>query len=221
MRFLILGGTGPTGIHLIRETLKVYEGSTAVVYARAPEKLPEDLTSHPSIVIIKGVLEDLEAFEKAVEGVDVVLSALGPTSGPKAGPTPVATAYQRFIPLMKKHGVKRLIALNTASHIDPNDKPSWKYSIMVWAVRILVPGSYAELLGVDQAIVEGAGDGTLEWTIVRVPGLTNLENDEVRAGYVGDEGIGLQVSRRAFAVFVAGEVGKREWVNKRPVISSP
>jgi uncharacterized protein YbjT (DUF2867 family) len=93
MRILVLGGTGASGILLIREALA--HSHTVVVYARSPDKLPEDIVKDTSVVIIKGDLSDAETLSKAMEGVDAVVSALGPAV--KRGPfhpsgTPLALA---------------------------------------------------------------------------------------------------------------------------------
>jgi uncharacterized protein YbjT (DUF2867 family) len=44
---LVLGGTGPAGINLLRELL--HRKHKVVAYARNPQKVPEDLASHPSL----------------------------------------------------------------------------------------------------------------------------------------------------------------------------
>ncbi|KAF5323335.1 hypothetical protein D9611_005827 [Ephemerocybe angulata] len=62
MRILILGATAVRGHHL----------------RRSPEKLPEDLSSNESLVIIKGTLTDADAPKGPSKASDVVLSALGP-----------------------------------------------------------------------------------------------------------------------------------------------
>lgn len=46
-KFLVLGGTGPAGICLLREL--VYRNHATVVYARSPSKIPKDLASNPLI----------------------------------------------------------------------------------------------------------------------------------------------------------------------------
>ena len=48
-KVLVLGGTGPTGICLLREL--VYRKHAAVVYARNPSKVPKDLASSPLIEV--------------------------------------------------------------------------------------------------------------------------------------------------------------------------
>lgn len=51
-KILVLGGTGPAGICLIREL--AYRKHDTVVYARNPSKVPEDLASNP-LVQVRGV----------------------------------------------------------------------------------------------------------------------------------------------------------------------
>ncbi|KAJ2933565.1 hypothetical protein H1R20_g3490, partial [Candolleomyces eurysporus] len=217
-RLLILGATGACGVLLIREALQTYKQCTIIVYARSPEKLPEDLSSNESIIVIQGQLTDQDALGKALEGVDVVLSSLGPSAGHPAG-TPLAKAYQDLLLGMKKHGVKRLILLGTASIKDPNDKFSWAYAALIKGVATFAPSAYADVVAIGETVKEN-GDG-IDWTIVRVPILTNKDSTATVAGYTGDGKVGTRLSRKAFAAFVLGEVEKREWIRMRPLISSP
>jgi putative NADH-flavin reductase len=48
-KILVLGGTGPAGICLLREL--VYRSHTTVVYARNPSKIPKDLQENPLIEV--------------------------------------------------------------------------------------------------------------------------------------------------------------------------
>ena len=63
VNILVLGGTGPTGQALIEEAIA--RKHTVVVFARSPEKLSQELKSHPSVVIVAGSLEDDEAIRTA------------------------------------------------------------------------------------------------------------------------------------------------------------
>lgn len=219
MRFLVLGGTGPCGILLIRELLAKYPSETVVVYARSPHKLPSDLSgaTYPTLVIIKGDLTDKEAIEGALEGVDVVLSALGPFFG-QPSDTPLAKGYGLVIDAMEKNGTKRLIALGTSSIVDPADKFSLAYSCMINVVKTGARSAYKDIVAVGEIIREKGRD--LDWTIVRVPILTNSDNTQTIVGSVGDGKVGTTVSRRAFASFVVEEVEQRKWVKRAPLITS-
>jgi putative NADH-flavin reductase len=221
MRFLVLGATGPCGVLLIRELLLRYPSDSIIIYARSPHKLPLDINSatHPTITVIKGDLTEKDAIDRALEDVDVVLSALGPAFG-QSNDTPLAKGYQLLIELMRKRGIKRLIALGTTSIIDPADKHSFAYSCMINVVKAGAKSAYKDVVAVGSTIRQQGHD--LDWTIVRVPILTNLngDNQTTVAGYVGDGKVGLSLPRKAFATFVIGEVEKREWVKKAPLVTS-
>jgi hypothetical protein len=233
MRVLIFGSTGPSGIALIRKVLGVYPSSSIFLYVRSPQKVPEDLAQHSSVFIIRGEITNLDEIENALFGgqitvdgkkhpqpVDVVLSALGPTGPFHPFDRPFAKFYESLIGLMSKHTVKRLIVLCTASYSDPQDNFNPITYGLVSFVRIFAYTAFADFRAVGE-VVRGDGDRTgLEWTVVRVPVLTNDENEEVVAGYVGDGKTGNMVSRKAFAAFCIGEIERREWICKAPFISS-
>jgi len=221
MRILILGATGPTGILLIREALAAPQQHTLVLYVRSPEKLPEDISTHPAITVVKGELDD-HALSTAMDGVQVVISTLGPSV--KRGPfhpsdTPLAHGYSHIIAAMGMHKVTRLIALGTASITDPNDKFSCQFWLLIKGVATFARNAYKDVVAIGE-IIRGEGVD-LEWTIVRVPVLTDKESKEVIAGYVGDGKTKTTVSRAAFAAFVLGELEKNEWIRKAPLVCSP
>ncbi|KAF9050073.1 NAD-P-binding protein [Panaeolus papilionaceus] len=221
MRFLILGSTGPSGVALTRKTQEVYPDSTIVLYVRSPEKIPEDLRNSANITITKGTLEDLDSFMPALEGVDTILSALGPlgpTAKGSATNQPITTFYGHLIDFMHQRGIKRFICLATASVTDTNDKHSLKYSAIVTAVKVGANYAYKEIVGMGEVVRTKGKD--LEWTIVRVPFLTNGDSEEYVAGYIGDGKVGVTLSRKAYAAFVVEEVGKRAWVQAAPMLSS-
>lgn len=217
MRVVILGGTGPSGILLIEEALA--SKHIVVVYARSPQKLPAHLSKHPDITIVKGELEDPKALDAALAGADAVLSALGPTFGNPSG-TPIARGYAAVLEAMRRNGVRRLIALGTASIKDEqHDKYSVVYAAMVAGVSFGAGSAYKDIVAVGE-VIRACED--IDWTIVRVPVLKNEKNKEVCAGYIGDGGAGARytLARLGFAVFVLRELEKGEWIKQAPLVTS-
>ncbi|KAF8467461.1 NAD(P)-binding protein [Russula ochroleuca] len=217
MRVVILGGTGPSGILLIEEALA--SKHVVVIYARNPQKLPAHLSEHADVTIVKGELEDSKALDTALAGADAVLSALGPTFGNPSG-TPIARGYSAVLDAMRRSGVKRLIALGTPSIKDEqHDKFSAAYAAMVAAVSFGARSAYKDIVAVGE-VIRACED--IDWTIVRVPVLTNGRNREVQVGYIGDNGAGAgySLARLGFAVFVLRELEKGEWIKQAPLITS-
>ena len=219
MRVVILGGTGPSGILLIEETLAAKH--TLVIYARSPQKLPEHLRTHPDVTIVKGELEDATALDAALAGgVSAVLSALGPSFRNPPG-TPIANGYRAVLAAMRRAGVRRLIALGTPSIPDDNDKSSIVYAAMVAAVAFGARSAYKDIVAVGE-VIRASSEQDVEWTIARVPVLKNDENRDVLVGYIGDGGAGSRytLARLGFAVFVVQELEKGEWIQRAPLITS-
>ncbi|KAN0100943.1 hypothetical protein V8E55_000927 [Tylopilus felleus] len=217
MRVLILGATGPCGILLVKEALGA--SHTVVIFARSPDKLPEEIRNDTRVTVLKGDLNDESALSVAMENVDAVLSALGPklSCGTYPSGEPLAHGYSLIIKVMVAHNVKRLIALGTPSITDPHDKQSLKWSLVVGGIKTLVPAVYSDIVAVGNTI-RTEGDA-LDWTIVRVPFLTDSNSRDVVAGHVGDGKTGTTLTRVGFAAFVVQELADNKWVKDAPMIT--
>lgn len=219
MRVLVLGGTGGIGPQLIQQLLAA--SHHVVIYARSPQKIAEPILSNPEVTIVKGDLSDRTAFLEALEGVHAVVSALGPpvTSGPLyTSGTPLAKGYTLLLSLMKEKGIKRLIALGTASNKDSNDHFDVEFWVLVHGVATFAHNAYKEIVAIGDVV---RADNELMWTIARVPVLTNTKNAVYHAGYIGDKKTKAWLPRNAFVAFVVDELEKNQWVQKAPLISAP
>lgn len=140
LNILVLGGTGPTGQVLIREALA--RGHTIIIFARSPNKIPEDISQNASVIIVAGTFENEEEITRAFnsrrrEGgdplhIDAVVSALGPpVTGIHSSGHPIAKAYERIAKIAAENGVKRFIVLGTASIRDDHDKFDVRFSSLI------------------------------------------------------------------------------------------
>jgi len=221
MRIVVLGATGAAGIVLVREALNTVQGITLVLYVRSPQKLPQEIAAHRDVVVVTGQLTDADALSKALEGADAVVSTIGPAV--MRGPfhptgTPLAKAYELLIRIMRAQGVRRLVALGTGSIKDQNDKFSYGFYTLIAAVAVLAHTAYKDIIAIGDVVRNEGHD--LDWTIVRVPVLTDQDCKEYVAGYVGDGCTGLYLSRAAFAAFVLNELRENNWVRKAPLLSN-
>lgn len=225
MRICIFGASGACGIQFIRLALTSFPSCTLILYVRDPDKIPSDLAQNPSVIIIQGQLDDETNISKALEGVDVVVSALGPSTAPTKAvfyPSgkPLAQAYSLIIRLMHKHHVPRIFALGTASITDPQDKFSLQFSILVNGVATVAHNAYRDVVAIGETIRTQGKD--LDWTIVRAPLLTDQDNKDVIAGYVGDGKTHTHLARVGFASFIVKEIQAvtPAWIKKAPLICS-
>lgn len=220
MHILLLGATGAIGLHVADELLAA--SHTLVIYARSPQKLPESILSNSHAQIIKGELSDHITFESALDRVDTVISTLGPEGRKHPKGTPLAKFYAYLLDRMKARGIKRIIALSTPSYQHPLDKSSLFLRFVIFIIWAFFGGSYDDVIAIANTISEaGKYDQDLEWTVIRVPMLTNEKRRSYVAGYAGDGKTSNQLARLAYAVFIVDELEKKEWLGKLPVLSSP
>ncbi|KAF7348489.1 hypothetical protein MVEN_01366300 [Mycena venus] len=223
MRLLIFGATGSMGVLIAREYLWVYRSCTLVLYVRNRAKLPQDLVEDRNVIIIEGELDDMDNLSKAMEGVDAVITALGPTG--RKGPfypsgTPIASAYIRIMVTMKGHGVRRLIALTTPSVRDPEDHFSLPLVFLRKTFATIAPNAVKDIVAIGRVIRTQQEE--LDWTIFRLAlhsSDSDPENCQVVAGYMGDGKTNAVSSRVGAATFIIQELDRREWIWKSPILS--
>lgn len=208
LRISIFGGTGPTGRLVVEQTLA--NGHDVVAFARAPSKLPQ----HERLSVVEGQLDDADKISAAIAGSDVVLSILGPGTKTADVP-PLVTGYRNVVAAMHEHGVRRLVATGTPSIADDTDGRDWKIAMMVKLISIVQPAAYRALVDIG-GIVRESG---LDWTIVRLPFLSNgPRTAAINVRQVGTKG-GLRLSRANAADFVLEQVTATTYLRQAPFIS--
>ncbi|KAL3462714.1 mediator complex subunit 27-domain-containing protein [Aspergillus heterothallicus] len=227
-KILVLGGTGPAGICLLREL--VFQKLQTIVYARNPSKIPDDLVAHELIEVIKGEMDDLETLSTAIAQSRVIISLLGPNIMDKnMSPTLFADMYKSSVfPLMRQHGVRRIFAMGTVSLFRPEDHWVLTRSAIVTFVRLFAHRAYQNIINIA-SVFDNDADG-LDWTVFRIamiPGNSDeeswrkdREDGETFVGPVGAKGWTLSQTRSALArwLVVAAEGGAEEWVGKMPAV---
>lgn len=208
MKLTIFGATGRTGRQLITQALEASHEVTAFV--RDSSKLG---VTHSRLRVKQSDIYEAKAVESAIAGQDAVLSALGPVRG---GPKDVMGAAARNIVAgMKSTGVRRLVTLTGAGVAQPGDEPKLFNRFMS-----LMLNTFARDVLTDSAehaqIVRGSD---LDWTIVRVPMLTDgPRTGQYRVGMVGIDD-GPRISRADVAAFMLKQLELGAKPQTSPVIS--
>ncbi|PJF33321.1 MAG: NmrA family transcriptional regulator, partial [Phototrophicales bacterium] len=116
MKIAVFGGTGRTGQHIIEQAIEM--GYEVNLLARTPSKVS---VQNERIHIVQGDILDPDAVEQVIQGVDAVVSVLGPTENK---PTfTISRGTDNILTAMKKHDVRRLVISAGAGVRDPQDKP--------------------------------------------------------------------------------------------------
>jgi putative NADH-flavin reductase len=210
MKIAVFGSTGPSGKLIVKYALS--KGYDVVAYARNPSKMT---FNDVHLTVIKGELNDMQAIESAINGVDAVISILGPSSNVKN--TELSDGTLNIINIMKKCNVRRLVAMGTASVNDENDLPVFKFRLLVKIVKTLIPGAYIEIRRIGNLVKQSG----LDWTLIRLGMLTNKAGTgKVNAGYYGKDKINIGISRADLAVFFVDQVENPAHILKAPAISN-
>jgi putative NADH-flavin reductase len=212
MKLIIFGASGEAGRQLIEQALA--EGDEVVAFVRNPSKLT---IRHEQLRIVQGELQNRAGIERAVNGMDAVISLLGPRPGEDSKSGPLTHGTQNIVAAMKKCGVRRLIVVSTPSASAPNDLPDLRFKMLVSMIKTTMRPAYEEIVNVAQIV--RASD--LDWTIVRVSILNNNpKSGKVRVGYLGKGAVGVRLSRADMAGFILREVRNPKYIRQMPAISN-
>lgn len=209
MRIAVFGGTGATGQLLIAQAIGA--GDSVVAYARNPEKLS---VVSDSLTIVSGGLSDAAAIACAIEGAEGVISLLG--QGAPVKGTPIAHGTQAIIAAMEELGVRRLVAIATASAPDPHDRPLLRSRFFIGIARTFMRPAYDDVVATAAVIRRS----DLDWTIVRPPFLNDgPKTGRVAVGYLGDGVTRTYLSRANAADFMLQLVHSGECVGEVPIVT--
>lgn len=211
MNIGIFGASGATGTLLTQRSLAAGYDVTALL------RTPEKFALRDQVRVIQGSPFDLTPVRKAIEGADVVLSALGANSLKKedvlerAVPQ-IITAMQRTASEAKP--VRRIIVLGSAGALPTSlDKqPAWRR----WIVQNLVYSTFLKWPVASQiAQWNDLSRSDLDWTMVMPPMLTN---GPARGKYrIDGEALprnGSRISRADVADFMMQQIGNPQWIKK-------
>ena len=206
MKLVIFGSTGSIGHQLVVQALE--QGHTVTAFARNPAKLELE---HANLTVVRGDALDSASVERAVDGQDAVLCALG--AGAKGMIRSEGT--RRIVRAMEKAGVSRLVCLSTLGVGDSRANLSffWKHIMF----GLLLRRAYADHASQEDHVTESR----LDWTIVRPGAFTDGNRTGVyRHGFAGtDRTIKGRISRADVADFMLKQLEDRTYLHETPGLS--
>lgn len=242
--YLLLGATGASGIEFINQMLEEAARGpipyvTLFLRSGSESKLPSGTLQQVNFRLVQGNLADQQAIQRALapDGkfppVTIVVSFLG--AYPRLLPLftrdkshPIADAFSSSIlPAMKANNVSRIIALSTPTGCYSAEEAKtvpWKWWFYMQMPRLLAPQGNAEMAGIANAVISaGNKDRDLEWTVFRVPHLTEgLRDAGVVAGLLErNYTASLDLSRGSLVKWVLKEVKEKAWIRGTPMLANP
>ena len=209
MRLLILGASGRTGNHLVRQAIAL--GYEVTAFVRKPNKLP---LSHESLRVIIGDARDRFAVERAFQYADTVIDAiLPPADDPESTHADIITTV---IHAMKKNGVARLVGF-CDTHINIQHAGS---AITQRLGTLLMRPSANRLSRTSQHYVDAIMHSQLDWSIVRTHTLTDDTFSGLYAIDPSNRTLSAKVSRANAADFMLRIAANGSHINELPIISN-
>lgn len=209
MKLAIFGGTGKGGRFLVPRALEA--GHEVVVLSRNPAKMT---LQHEKLTVLQGDISDRARVDAVIQGTDAVLSSLGANN--KGQPFSISKGFDNIIASMEQQHVRRLIMSVGAVLFEPQDKPQPPNYLFNFIWRHFQTNVYEDM---GQAVAKVKASN-LDWTIVRVPYLTERfsKPGTLRVGYLGE--IGSMITRMDMADFMLKQLTSDTYVKKAPAISN-
>ena len=207
MKLLIFGASGSVGRKLIKQALD--EGHKVTAFVRNPEKLG---IKHANLQILQGDVMDSASVERALQGQEAVLAALG--SPPLKNANVRSEGTRQIVRAMEKIGVRRLVSLSTLGAGD-----SW--NMLPLKYKILFSTLLRKAFAAHEVQENYINESQLDWTIVRPGEFTDGERTgEYRHGFpITDKTIKAKISRADVADFMLKQLTEDTYLRKTPGIS--
>ena len=209
---VVLGAGGGTGHRIVEEALRHGHRVTAAV--RSPGRFPAPDVSADAAAglrVVHADVRDPESLRLAIEGQDVVVSAVGPPGRRAAGL--YSDGARAVVAAMEQGGVDRFLGITSAGvrYDDPH--------LALWyrrLVRPLLGELYADMILMERIV----RTSSLDWTFVR-PVLL-LDRDPTGTYRVLDGATperGRTITRGDVAQFIVRELDERRWSRCAPTLA--
>jgi uncharacterized protein len=125
-KIVVFGATGRTGKYMVQYALEA--GHAVTAFVRDASKLNME---HPNLRLVIGDVAETGKVEKAIEGKDIVISALGTNQIDGPAVNMMSEAMKVFVAAMNKYHVKRVLAVGGLGVLQLNetmqilDKPDY------------------------------------------------------------------------------------------------
>lgn len=161
MRLVVFGASGGTGRELVAQALA--QGRTVTAFVRNPARLS---VRSPELHLAQGDVTDMAAVERAIQGQDAVLCALGAASPLRRDRT-LIEGVEHIVDAMTRYGTRRLVYLSFLGVLKGRAQLSFigRTVVAPLLLRNVVADHEAK-----EHVIQHSG---LDWVIVRPPRLTN------------------------------------------------
>lgn len=211
-RVLVLGANGPSGRRTVEQALD--RGYRVDALTRRPETFP---LRHEHLQIIGGDATDPAVINGAVASCDAVISVIG-TKFTRSPVEVYSVSAGLVVEAMQRHGQRRLIIVTSTALTPMRERGTT--STFERAFGFFGKKTFGRTVYDDMERMEAiVAASTLDWTIVRPPGLT----DEPGTGYaVAETWIdGTYCARDDLAAMLLDQLDEDHYVRRIAAVSTP
>jgi putative NADH-flavin reductase len=158
MKIAIFGASGRTGILTVYQALD--KGHLVTAFARKPSSVT---IRHKNFQVIQGDILEYEKVKQAVEGQEVIISALGVES--RKPTTVLSEGTKNILRAMEEYGVNRFICMSSAGIL--GDDAGFLFG------KIIMPLFLKQVFVDKVRQMKIIQEAKLEWVIVRPTALTD------------------------------------------------
>jgi putative NADH-flavin reductase len=214
-RILLLGATGRTGRHVL--TCALAQGLQVVALVRSPDRVT---VRSDRLTVMMGSPLNPSDVAVAIEGCDAVVSALNnihtsdrPWANHLCPPMLMTHCISNCISAMRKEGIRRLVVM---SAIGVGNSFAYAPAVLRWLIRHTNLRRSYEDQDAQERILSQSG---LEWTSVRVAGLTNWEHlRKLMVGVGSEADTRTSIRRERAARFLLDCLWGVQYIGQTPLI---
>jgi putative NADH-flavin reductase len=212
VRIVVFGANGQTGRLLAEQALAA--GHEVAAVTRHPAGFP---LTHDRLAVVHADVRDAQAADRAVEGADVVLSALGVPFTRKQI-TLYSEGTGNIVAAMSRHGIKRLIMVSSSA-TEPHHHADGGF-LLNRVLQPLVTATIGKTTYADMRRMEDlVRRSDLEWTIMRPSGL--FDTPGVTAYQLHqDQAPGIFTSRADLAASMLDQAADSRFVRKAVAVTT-
>jgi putative NADH-flavin reductase len=206
MKILVFGATGPTGRQIVRQGLKL--GYEITAFVRDSGRLP---INHVNLDVITGDVRDPKSVVYAVQGHDVILSALG--NGKSLKGNVFSAGVQNIVDAMEQCHIQRVIIMSAFGVGSSLNRVPLFLKIIY---QTILKNTFADKKMGENYLKQSS----LEWTLVHPVMLTNgPKSGAYKSGEHISVGAIPKISRADVADFMLKLAQDKTSYNRTLVIS--
>ena len=198
MKIVLWGATGLTGREVLYQALN--GGHEVKAVARNPGLIEAE---HANLSVVWGDALNSQSVQEAVAGGEAVISTLGSGASLKEARKPTtiySEGFANIIAAMRKHDIRRFIALTSVGTVDDPSEPFFHRRI----IRPLIRATYDDIRKAENYL---AGCDDLDWVVIRPLRLLNISRTgkyRTAVDILPPDGVGI--SRADVAEFILKQV---------------